>query len=153
MEELPLKNTSHGLSNTCAPGELEQPTWKQGGEAGMQSRHKPHPQGSDSKMGRNSEPGVSSWGAKGSNPTCTPIFKTCTWEINSPKPTFGNQQGLTLKNPQGHHNLRKQLLKVLHLGLTHPKAQHRSNWLRGAQNICEWRSLANLKVSAWGAGI
>ena len=36
--------------------------------------------------------------------------------------------------------------------LTHPSAQHRSNYLRSAQILCEGDSFANFKVLVWGIG-
>ena len=48
---------------------MKKPTWKQVGQAGTQSHHRPHPWHGDSQLRRNSKPWPSPWGVKGLNPT------------------------------------------------------------------------------------
>ena len=64
------------------------------GEAGRQTRHKPHPQYRWSTTRRE----LRTWNfllrSKGSNPTCgTPTFKTCTWEKSPKTSNLKNQWG------------------------------------------------------------
>lgn len=113
MEQLPLKKTQGWLSDDTDQTNEKETTWKQVGEAGTQSHHKPHPRHGVPWLGGNLKPGASPWGAKVWIPHQVSQLWRHTLERWTPKHLTFKTNRTRILRPTRLQSFEKLLLKGL----------------------------------------